>query len=150
VEIPDTINPFRQANGQFITVPIPIYQVYTPETSGSVALDYEQPFGEMSLVAHIDANYSEGYYANYTDVAYDPVTRAVTIKQPKGDDSFVVNARISLADIDVGGGNATVSIWSRNLFDDQHVFVKFLDPRFGTAGFFNEPRTFGIELSVKM
>ena len=150
VEIPATVNPFRQGNGQFITVPVPIYQVYTPETSGSVALDYERPLGEMSLVAHIDANYSDGYYANYTDVAYDPVTRAVTIKQPKGDSSFIVNARIALADIPVGSGTASVSLWSRNLFDDQHVFVKFLDPRFGTAGFFNEPRTFGIEFSVKM
>jgi iron complex outermembrane receptor protein len=64
--------------------------------------------------------------------------------------SFIVNARIALADIPVGSGMASVSLWSRNLFDDQHVFVKFLDPRFGTAGFFNEPRTFGIELSVKM
>lgn len=150
VEIPATVNPFRQANGQFITVPIPIYQVYTPETSGSLAADYELPLGDMTLVAHIDGNYSDGYYANYTDVAYDPVTRAVTIKQPKGDSSFIVNARVSIADINVGSGNATVSIWSRNLFDDQHVFVKFLDPRFGTAGFFNEPRTFGVELSVKM
>jgi iron complex outermembrane receptor protein len=61
-----------------------------------------------------------------------------------------VNARIALADMPMGSGTASVSLWSRNLFDEQHVFVKFLDPRFGYAGFFNEPRTFGLEVSVRM
>lgn len=150
VDIPNTINPFRQANGQFITVPIPIYQVYTPENSGSMAADYETPFLGAKLQLHVDANYGEGYYANYTDVAYDPVTRAVTIKQPKGDDSFIVNARVSLAEIPAGGGTASLSLWSRNLLDQEHVFAKFLDPRFGSSGFFNEPRTVGVELAVKM
>jgi iron complex outermembrane receptor protein len=150
VEIPPTINPFRQGNGTFITVPVPIYQVYTPENSASFAIDYSLPFRGANIVAHMDGNYSDGYYANYTDVAYDPVTRAVTIKQPQGDSSFIVNARIALADIPMGSGTASVSLWSRNLLDEQHVFVKFLDPRFGTAGFFNEPRTFGLEVSVKM
>ena len=150
VEIPATINPFRQANGTFITTPIPIYQVYTPENSASFVIDYAHPLENATIAAHLDANYSDGYYANYTDVAYDPVTRAVTIKQPQGDSSFIVNARLSLADISIGTGKASVSLWSRNLLDEQHVFVKFLDPRFGYAGFFNEPRTFGLEVAVKM
>ncbi|MBU6371184.1 MAG: TonB-dependent receptor [Alphaproteobacteria bacterium] len=150
VDIPATINPFRQANGQFITVPVPIYQVYTPENSASIALDYERPFRNAKIAVHLDGNYGDGYYANYTDVAYDPVTRAVTIKQPKGDSSFIVNGRISLADIPAGGGKATLSLWSRNLLDEEHVFAKFLDPRFGYGGFFNEPRTVGVEVAVKM
>jgi iron complex outermembrane receptor protein len=149
VDIPDTLNPFRQSNGQLITVPIPIYQVYTPENSGSVALDYERPFMGAKIAAHLDANFGEGYYGNYTDVAYDSVTRAVTIKQPKGDDSFVVNARLSLAEIPAGGGDLEISVWSRNLLDEEHVFYKTLSDRTGTAGFFNEPRTFGIEVKVK-
>lgn len=150
VNIPATINPFRQPNGQFITVPIPIYQVYTPEHSGSISGDYEAPFMGMTLVAHVDANYDNGYYANYTDVAYDPVTRAVTVPQPKGDPSFNVNARISLTDIVVGDAIGTISLWSRNLLDEEHVFYRVKSPIQGTSGFFNEPRTFGLEVKLKM
>ncbi|WP_421937933.1 TonB-dependent receptor [Phenylobacterium sp.] len=151
VKIPDTLNPFPQANGRIITVPIPIYQVYTPENAASFSIDYSRPaFGEARFVAHLDGNYGDGYYANYTDVAYDPVTRAVTIRQPKGDSSFLVNARLSIADLPTGPGRTTVSIWSRNLLNQEHVFAKFLSDRTGLGGFFNEPRTFGLEVSMKM
>jgi iron complex outermembrane receptor protein len=77
------------------------------------------------------------------------VTRAVTIKQPKGDSSFVVNGRLSLAEIPAGGADLEISVWARNLLDEEHLFYKSLSDRTGTAGFFNEPRTFGIEVKVK-
>ncbi len=150
VDIPATRNPFLQANGQVIAVAIPIYQVYTPENSASFAIDFEAPFRAARFVAHLDANYGDGYYANYTDLAYDPVTRAVTMPNPKGDSSLIVNGRLSLADIPAGDGLALISIWSRNLLNDEHVFAKFVDPRQGFGGFFNDPRTFGIELAVKL
>jgi len=150
VDIPATKNPFTQANGLLITVPIPIYQVYTPEDSGSVALDYETPLWGAKLVGHIDANYDAGYYANYTDSAYDPVTRAVTVKQPKGEKATVVNARIALTDIATPAGTATISVWSRNLLNEEHLFYKSKDAFGAVSGFFNEPRTFGLELNLKM
>ncbi|NDC57757.1 MAG: TonB-dependent receptor [Alphaproteobacteria bacterium] len=150
VDIPATLNPFPQIDGRPIPVPIPIYQVYTPENSASFAIDYERPFMGAKIAAHLDGNYGDGYYANYTDVAYDPVTRAVTVKNPKGDSAFIMNGRLSLAEIPAGGGTATLSIWSRNLLDEEHVFAKFLDPRSGFGGFFNEPRTVGFEVAVKM
>lgn len=150
VEIPATVNPFRQSNGQLITVPIPIYQVYTPESSGSVSADYEQPFMGATIQAHLDANFSDGFYANYTDVAYDPVTRAVTVRQPKGESSMIVNGRIALTDIAVGEGVATFSLWSRNLLDEEHIFYKSRSVLGGVNAFFNEPRTIGFEVKLKM
>jgi iron complex outermembrane recepter protein len=150
VEIPATVNPFRQSNGQLITVPIPIYQVYTPETSGSFALDYDQPFFGATLLAHIDANFDSGYYANYTDVAYDPITRAVTVPQPKGEKSALVNARLAITDVPVGDGMATFSLWSRNLLNEEHQFYVSKSVPGGVSSFFNEPRTFGLEVKVKM
>ncbi len=154
VKIPDTLNPFPIPNsgGAFITVPVPIYQVYTPETSASASIDYEVPVGGAKLRTHLDGNYDGGYYASSTDSAYDPVTRAVRYAQPKGDKALVFNGRIALSEIDLGNSDAklTVAVWARNLFNEQHVFAKFGGASSGVSGFFNDPRTFGIEANIRM
>ena len=152
VKIPDTINPFPQTGGVLITTPIPIYQVYTPEHSASASIDYELPLDGFTIKAHIDGNYNSGYYANYTDSEYDPVTRAVRYAQPKGDKALVFNARLAVSDIEVGGNGSklTFAVWARNLFNEQHLFYKSGSPRAGISGFFNDPRTFGFELNLRM
>jgi len=153
VKIPDTLNPFPQTGGVYITVPIPIYQVYTPENSASASADYETPLGlgDVKLRMHIDANYDSGYYANYTDSNYDNNTRAVRYAQPKGDKALVFNARIALADFALGqtGGKVTIAAWARNLFDEAHLFYKSGSAAAGVSGFFNDPRTLGGEVNVK-
>jgi iron complex outermembrane receptor protein len=151
VKIPATLNPFRQTGGQFVTVPVPIYQVYTPPHSASGAIDYEVPVQGLTVRAHLDGNYSSGYYAYYNDVVYDPVTQAVRYALPKGDSSLIFNARLALADIEMAGGTrATFSIWSRNRFNEQHVFLRSGSPQAGLSGFFNDLRTFGAEVNIKM
>lgn len=151
VKIPATVNPFPASNGLLVTVPVPIYQVYTPENSASGAIDYETPLNGLTLRAHVDANYDSGYYANYVDSAFDPVTHLPTYLQPKGDKSFVVNGRLALADIGLGnsGGKMTVAVWARNLLNEQHLFYKSGAPASGVVGFFNDPRTFGGEVNIK-
>ncbi len=152
VKIPATLNPFPQTGGVFITVPIPIYQVYTPENVASASIDYELPFEGFTLKAHLDGNFNDGFYGNYTDSEYDPVTRAVRYAQLKGEKALIFNGRLSVADIDMPDSDAklTVAIWARNLFNNQHLFYKSGAPRSGVQGFFNEPRTFGIEAKIKM
>jgi iron complex outermembrane recepter protein len=152
VKIPATLNPFPQLGNVRITVPIPIYQVYTPEHAVSGSIDYELPLDGFTLRAHLDGNFNNGFYGNYTDSEYDPVTRAVRYKQPKGEKALVFNGRLAFADIDVGSSDAklTVSVWARNLFNEQHLFYKSGTPRGGVQGFFNDPRTFGIEANIKM
>jgi iron complex outermembrane recepter protein len=151
VEIPDTLNPFPQADGRVIPVPIPIHQTHTPENSGSISLDYQRPFMSAIFTAHMDANVDDGIYTALTDVAYDPVTRAVTVPAPKGEGGVVVNARLALTDIDLSNySKASISLWARNLFDEAHVYNQSLNLLSGKTGFFNETRTFGIEFKVKM
>lgn len=151
VRIPDTRNPFPQGIGVFITVPLKIYQVYTPKNTLSGAIDIEAPVGDLTVRAHVDANYSDGFYINYTDSDFDSVTRAVRFPQPKGDNSFLVNTRVALTDIVMPGSDAAlgISFWVRNLFNEQHVFYKSGSARSGLSGFFNEPRTFGAELNIQ-
>jgi iron complex outermembrane recepter protein len=154
VKIPDTLNPFPQPNnnGQAFTVPLPIYQVYTPEYSANAAIDYTAEFDDFSAKFHIDGNYDSGYFANYTDSNYNSATRAVVFQQPKGDPALIFNARVSLADFELGqsGAKLGVAIWARNLFNEQHVFYKSGSATAGLSGFFNDFRTFGFELNIKM
>lgn len=83
-------------------------------------------------------------------VAYVAVTGAVTIPAPKGEGGFVVNGRLAMTDINVGEGIATLSVWARNLLNEEHIYSRSLDVRAGMTGFINEPRTFGVEIKVKM
>lgn len=152
VSIPDTVNPFPQTiNGVVVSVTAPqrIYQVYTPANAASGSIDYEHDFGTFKLRAHMDGNYSDGFYANYTDALLDTRTRAVRVAQPLGDAAFVVNGRLSLVDFRLGSDSRlAVSAWARNLFNEQHVFYRFTSPTAGTQGFFNDQRTFGFDVTV--
>ncbi|WP_068075636.1 TonB-dependent receptor [Novosphingobium lentum] len=152
VKIPNTLNPFPQTGGVFITVPVPIYQVYTPKYAASGSIDYEIPGNGFTFRGHFDGNYDSGYYANYTDTTYDPVTRAVRFAQPKGEHGLVFNGRLAIADIDMGGTGAklTVAVWARNLTNEQHLFYKSGSPTSGVTGFYNDFRTFGVEANIKM
>jgi iron complex outermembrane receptor protein len=133
------------------------YIVYTPRNAASGAIDYSLPVGggDTALRFHIDAAYSQA-------------TEAFDQFATKNDASFLVNGRISLTEIKMGDGGQklNVSLWGRNLFDNQFVFRR--DPSnslpaapsssvsvgnvgntLGDYGNFNAPRTFGIEGTVR-
>ncbi len=89
------------------------------------------------LSAHLDGNYSGRQYTS----AGDPTL---------SDHSFIVNGRLVLGDIHLNGGILEVSLWSRNLLDESHAFLKNFNSSLGTYAIFNEPRTFGLEARVKL
>lgn len=152
------------ATGNSTTVLQKFYIVYTPRNAASAAIDYEFPqiLGGARPKFHIDANYSQA-------------TQSFDQFATKADESFIVNARLSLLDIGLGGGANTmnIGIWSRNLFNNQLVYRR--DPSnslpavqstaaagvpnvvvignngsiLGDYGNFNMPRTFGIDASIK-
>jgi iron complex outermembrane receptor protein len=131
---------------------VPIYAIYTPRNAVSGGLDYSAEMKGFDLTLHLDANYADGFYANYTDPGFDTATGKVTAVQPKGDSSFIVNGRIALSNIQVGdnGQAVTVALWARNLLDEQHAFYRSYSTLSGGTGIFNEPRTYGVEFSVQM
>jgi iron complex outermembrane receptor protein len=130
VSIPDAVNP-RTGTSQ------PVFIIYTPENAANVAADWESPFMGATLKAHIDANYADA-------------THSFEQYAIKNDSSFIVNARVAVADIQTGAGGPLleVALWSRNLLDETYVYRR--DPAnrstLGDYGNFNNPRTFGIEL----
>lgn len=145
VEIPSTANPFPQTNGVINTTPVKIYPVYTPINALSGSADYEMPFKDFTLLAHIDANWNSGYYTSYNDPA-------VGVRQPRGESGVITNARLSISDIALNttGTKLELSLWSRNLFNEEHLFYKTFSPLAGTFGFFNDARTYGGEIKVNL
>ncbi len=134
-KIPQTINPF---NNQLQ----PVFIVFTPRNAMSAAIDYTIPMEWAAVRLHVDGNYAD---ATQT-FDQTPVTN---------DASFLMNARISLADIALPGHDSTsfgVALWVRNMWDNTFVYRR--DPAnratLGDYGNFNAPRTFGIEMTVKL
>jgi len=145
------------AGGVSTTVNQRFFIPFTPKNTVSGAVDYELPVGwnDAKLRFHVDGNYAQA-------------TQAFDSFATKADASFIVNGRLSLADITTGGGRSkvTLSLWGRNLFDEQYIFRR--DPSnslpggpttsvttgsvnniLGDYGNFNAPRTFGFEASLQ-
>lgn len=144
------------ATGNSTTVPQRFYVVFTPRNAASGAIDYSLPtsFRGSNLRFHLDGNYAQA-------------TQTFDQFATKNDASFLVNGRISLADIDMrhGGSKLSLSVWARNLFDEAHVYrrdpsnslpsvqttnvaVGTINNVLGDYGNFNAPRTFGAEATV--
>ncbi len=131
-DLPPADNPFDASPAL-----VPSFIVYTPKNAFSAAMDYSTPLMGATLRAHIDGNLADGY----------PSSAGVP---DLSDSSAVVNARLALADIEVGSGTLEVALWSRNLLNEEHLFYRGgLQATFGRFGMFNEPRTYGLDLSVR-
>ncbi|MEA3018190.1 MAG: iron complex outerrane recepter protein [Sphingomonadales bacterium] len=144
--VPPTPNPLVAGN------PLqPLYIVYTPRHAASGSIDYGIPIGGggggTAVRLHLDGNYSgRAHTFDNENVQAEP--------------SFILNARLSVADISMGSGGQllTLSLWSRNLLDEQHIYRRSnanrfpIDGNFGTVigdyANFNAPRTFGLEAGL--
>ncbi len=128
------------ADNPFDAIPdlVPAYIVFTPENAWSLAADYERPLTDATLRLHLDANFADGY-------------RSSSGVADLSDESAVVNARISITDIRLtDDGSLEVALWSRNLLNEAHLFYRGgLSAGFGRFGMFNEPRTYGIDATVR-
>lgn len=120
-------------------VAVTVQPLLAPKHASSLALDYWLPFANASaLKFHVDGNWSDGFFTSEYD-------------QMLTDSSFVVNARVALVDLPLNADGATldVSLWARNLLDEEHLFYKLNNAALGQSGIFNDPRTYGLELAVR-
>jgi len=119
-------------------VQVTVQPLLAPKNAGSVSLDYLLPFANFSaLKFHLDGNWSDGYYTSEYD-------------QMLTDRSFIVNARVALIDVPLNstGSTLAVSLWARNLLDEEHLFYKLNNASLGQSGIFNDPRTYGLDVTV--
>ncbi|NWN33442.1 hypothetical protein GY663_30135, partial [Klebsiella michiganensis] len=69
----------------------------------------------------------------------------------KSDPSFIVNGRLALTDIALNDGAARLelSVWARNLLNEQHLYLRNTSAALGTYGIFNDPRTYGLTGTIR-
>ena len=123
-----------------LTAPIfqDVFIVYTPEHAVSGSIDYELYISNMAVKFHLDGNYSSPSYT------FDN-------ENVKNEESFVVNGRITLDNIQLGSQDISVAIWSRNVFDTSYIYRRSNANRLvlGDYANFNVPRTFGVDVTTK-
>ena len=146
-KIPPARNTVQEQLNATLTPPVttPVFQdvfiVYSPKHALSGSLDYDLPIGGAGVMVktHLDGNYSSSAFT------FDN-------ENVKNDPSFIVNGRLSLADIPMSdnGQRLTVSLWARNLLNEQHIYRRSNANRLvlGDYANFNTPRTFGVEANL--
>lgn len=140
VSVPPVANPIAESPATFGVI-TQVFTVYTPRNAASGFANVDLPVGERgtSLRLHVDGAYADAQYSFQSEnVLTDP--------------SFVANASLALADIPMTGTGttATISLWTRNLFDESHIYRRSgaNDAVLGSYANFNPPRTIGVEGTV--
>lgn len=112
---------------------------HAPENSASLGLQYDfTPFSFGALSARVDVSYKDKVVFHPFQNQYDST-----------DDRTLVDARLSLNDIAVGAGKGTlrVSLWGKNLGDEEYRAYGIDWGSLGFAGVnFGEPRTYGMDV----
>jgi iron complex outermembrane receptor protein len=110
-----------------------------PENSASLGVQYDfEPFSFGALSMRADVAYTDEFVFHPFQNQYN-----------SADERTLVNGRISLSEIPLGSdaGNLRLSLWGKNLTDEEYVDWGIDFSSFGFAGVvFGEPRTYGLDV----
>lgn len=124
---------------------------YTPKMTASGNIDLrllQASWGRTRLL--VDYTHTDSYYIYpyTTRVDYSGNTAATT----RADASDIVDARLLVDEIKAGGGSLETALWIKNVFDasDRVSGIDF-GASFGhaTVSFYNPPRTFGADVTLR-
>ncbi|MBK7250914.1 MAG: TonB-dependent receptor [Gammaproteobacteria bacterium] len=129
---------------QIVDVARSAFFTYAPKLTADAALQYDLPrFDIGQLSTRLEYNY-RGRVIFYPTVVGTPLTEAIAAAS-RG----LLDARVTLSELKLGGGTASVSLWGKNLTDEEYR-VHGID--FGAMGFatsvYGEPRSVGIDFIV--
>ncbi len=114
---------------------------YSPENTASVGAEWDitSLFGGQ-LIARADWNYVDDR------VAYPEPGQNLHLQLDSYD---VINARLTLADIPLGDQRLAVSLWGKNLADEEYRVngIPFGYP-FWTVSYYGDARTYGLEATL--
>jgi len=116
-----------------------------PKWTYSIGAQYDFPafdFGQLS--AQVDYSYRSKMY-------FMPLDRVNIFNEDVASPGQgTLNGRLTLSEIALGGGEAELSLWTKNLLDNDKIAygIDFGGLGFGGA-YFAEPRSFGVDLKVR-
>jgi iron complex outermembrane receptor protein len=121
---------------------------YAPEEKVSLGLQYDRQLPFALLTAAFDWSYTGEHFVYHT-----PHSAGLT----KVEQYDVINARISLSEIDVGAGDNTlkVSLWGKNLSDEEYRIngIPAVNPVTGAvdraSNYYGDPRTYGLDVTYE-
>ncbi|WP_395397691.1 TonB-dependent receptor [Novosphingobium sp. BL-8A] len=118
---------------------------YTSPLTANAAFNAQFPlnWGNAAIKARIGYTHEDGKYS------FSAVTSTPFNEQIKGDDRDIVDAQIGVEDMPLGNGEASVRLWAKNLTNAKD-FVRGIDyGQLGFAGgYYADPRTYGVTLSI--
>lgn len=109
---------------------------YAPENTYSVGASYQS--GDWS--ARVDYSYVDDHV-----LYYDQASAASTAVKGYG----LLNARVSLANIAVGSSAIEVSLWGKNLSDEEY-YINGIPLGPVALNYFGNPRTVGLDLELRL
>jgi iron complex outermembrane receptor protein len=127
-----------------------------PRNSWAVNLDYVfEPFSFGQLDAHIDVTDSDQFCFNTFSCKPDALMLRDDIAGVHGgDDNRLINARLTLSDIALGGaGSLQAALWVKNLTDEEYLNFGYTAPSpiggNNTVAQYGEPRSVGVTLTYQ-
>lgn len=109
---------------------------YAPESTASIDFDWsivQMDWGRVDL--HVDWSYKDDYVP-YTNKSQNLTSRIASYD--------VVNARLALDDIQLGGTVLQLSLWGKNVFDEEYR-ENTIPFGLWTISYWGEPATYGVD-----
>ena len=145
----DTVFP-----GYRITHGVPGFQEFNrPEWTGSLFAQYNGPrvFADGHLSARVDGQFRSEYLmtsdtspGSGLTAQEDPLLR----DSATAPDQWLVNARLALSGLRIGGATVEVSLWGRNVFDNRNI-IQYAGLGFAGTVIYERARTFGVDLVIE-
>ena len=135
----------------------PVKRTTTPPWVGSGFMQYVAPLddGDTTLTFRTDATYqSKSRAFAYTDMAthtnaQGALDSAVFVPYEFIGTKIIVNGRVALKGIELGGTDMELAVWGKNLFDNKKGLYPFDFGQVLFSGNFEPARTFGVDLIFK-
>lgn len=117
-----------------------------PKWTASVYGSYEtQPvFGDATVQFRLDGQFRSRTRFNLHPTT-DPYTEGLSVATVKG--FWLVNGRAAVRHINIGGADAELAVWGKNIFNRKDATFALFTPLADSANYL-PPRTFGVELSL--
>lgn len=121
--------------------------IFMPEWTASLFAQYDTPtlFGDTYATFRVDANYQSESYNFGSGNAHPSAVFRPYATVP---DYWLVNGRVALRDVNIGGIKGDLALWGRNMLNKSVVgYPLLLSGLVSTT--YNAPRTYGLDFSIE-